>query len=39
VKEANIGIAMGLSHVAARNEVRALVSAIKLPPAKLRLVA
>jgi chromosome partitioning protein len=39
VKEANIGIAMGLSHVAARNEVRALVSAIKLPTAKLRLVA
>ncbi len=32
VKEANIGIAMGLSHIAARNEVRALVSAIKLPP-------
>src|SRR6516165_6151108 len=32
VKEANIGIAMGLSHVAARNEVRALISAIKLPP-------
>ena len=39
VKEANIGIAMGLSHVAARAEVRALVSAIKRPPAKLRLVA
>ncbi|WP_297491546.1 division plane positioning ATPase MipZ [Acidocella sp.] len=39
VKEANIGIAMGLSHVAARAEVRALISAIKLPPAKLRMVA
>lgn len=39
VKEANIGIAMGLSHVAARNEVRALISAIKLPQAKIRLVA
>jgi chromosome partitioning protein len=39
VKEANIGIAMGLSHVAARNEVRALISAIKLPQAKFRLVA
>lgn len=39
VKEANIGIALGLSHVAARNEVRALVAAIKLPPAQLRLVA
>jgi len=32
VKEANIGIAMGLSHIAARAEVRALISAIKLPP-------
>jgi chromosome partitioning protein len=39
VREANIGIAMGLSHIAARQEVRALVSAIKLPPVKLRLVA
>jgi chromosome partitioning protein len=39
VREANIGIAMGLSHIAARTEVRALVSAIKLPPAKLSLVA
>jgi chromosome partitioning protein len=39
VREANIGIALGLSHIAARTEVRALVSAIKLPPAKLRLVA
>ena len=33
VREANVGIAMGLSHIAARNEVRALISAIKLPPA------
>lgn len=32
VREANIGIALGLSHVAARNEVRALIGAIKLPP-------
>lgn len=39
VREANIGIAMGLSHIAARAEVRALVSALKLPPASLRLVA
>jgi chromosome partitioning protein len=39
VREANIGIALGLSHIAARTEVRALVSAIKLPPAALRLVA
>ena len=39
VKEANIGIAMGLSHVAARNEVRALIGAIKLPPARLGMVA
>ncbi len=34
VKEANVGIAMGLSHIAARNEVRALISAIKLPPVR-----
>ena len=36
VREANVGIAMGLSHIAARNEVRALISAIKLPPALQR---
>lgn len=34
VREANIGIALGLSHVAARNEVRALLAAIKLPPVR-----
>lgn len=39
VREANIGIAMGLSHVAARTEVRALVSAIKKPAPRLELVA
>ncbi|HQT47856.1 MAG TPA: division plane positioning ATPase MipZ [Acidocella sp.] len=39
VREANIGIALGLSHIAARTEVRALIGAIKLPPAKLRMVA
>jgi len=39
VREANIGIAMGLSHIAARAEVRALVAAIKLPKPALRLVA
>jgi chromosome partitioning protein len=39
VREANIGIAMGLSHVAARTEVRALISAIKKPAPKLQLVA
>jgi chromosome partitioning protein len=39
VREANIGIAMGLSHVAARAEVRALVSAIRRPAPKLQLVA
>jgi chromosome partitioning protein len=39
VREANIGIAMGLSHVAARAEVRALIGAIKKPPPRLRLVA
>lgn len=32
VKEANIGIALGLSHIAARNEVRSVIGAIKLPP-------
>lgn len=32
VKEANVGIPLGLSHVAARNEVRALIKAIRLPP-------
>ncbi len=31
VREANIGISLGLSHIAARNEVRALVSTLKLP--------
>jgi chromosome partitioning protein len=39
VREANIGIAMGLSHIAARAEVRALISAIKLPKPVLKLVA
>jgi chromosome partitioning protein len=39
VREANIGIALGLSHVAARTEVRALLSTIKKPAPKLELVA
>jgi chromosome partitioning protein len=39
VREANVGIALGLSHVAARTEVRALISAIKKPAPKLELVA
>jgi chromosome partitioning protein len=39
VREANIGIAMGLSHVAARAEVRALVGAIKKPAPRMELVA
>jgi chromosome partitioning protein len=39
VREANIGIAMGLSHVAARTEVRSLISAIRKPAPKLELVA
>jgi len=39
VREANIGIAMGMSHVAARAEVRALLSTIKKPAPKLQLVA
>jgi chromosome partitioning protein len=37
VREANIGIAMGLSHIAARAEVRALISAIKLPAPRFAL--
>jgi chromosome partitioning protein len=39
VREANIGIAMGMSHVAARAEVRALIGAIKKPAPRLELVA
>jgi chromosome partitioning protein len=39
VREANIGIALGLSHVAARTEVRALLSTIKKPAPRLELVA
>ncbi len=39
VREANIGIALGLSHVAARTEVRALLSTLKKPAPKLELVA
>jgi chromosome partitioning protein len=39
VREANIGIAMGMSHVAARAEVRALISAIRKPVPRLELVA
>jgi chromosome partitioning protein len=39
VREANVGISLGLSHIAARNEVRALVGAIKLPQPKMPLVA
>jgi chromosome partitioning protein len=37
VREANIGIPLGLSHIAARTEVRALISAIRLPKVTLRL--
>jgi chromosome partitioning protein len=39
VREANVGIALGLSHIAARNEVRALVGAINLPAPNMPLVA
>ncbi len=42
VKEAGIGISFGMSHVAARAEVRALVGAIRLParsPAEPSLVS
>ncbi len=39
VREANVGIALGMSHVAARAEVRALIGAIKKPAPRLELVA
>ena len=39
VREANVGIALGLSHIAARNEVRTLVGAINLPAPRMTLVA
>ena len=39
VREANVGIALGLSHIAASNEVRSLVGAIHLPTLKIPLVA
>ena len=39
VREANIGISLGMSHIAARAEVRALLSAIRMPPARLELTA
>jgi chromosome partitioning protein len=38
VKEAGLGIHLSMSHVAARAEVRALISAIRLPQARLELV-
>ena len=37
VREAGLGISLGMSHVAARAEVRALLSAIKMPPPRLEL--
>jgi chromosome partitioning protein len=37
VKEAGLGIQMGMSHVAARAEVRALIGAIRKPPPMLQL--
>lgn len=37
VKEAGLGIQMGMSHVAARAEVRALIGAIRKPPPVLQL--
>jgi chromosome partitioning protein len=37
VREAGLGIHMSMSHVAARAEVRALLGAIRLPPARLEL--
>jgi chromosome partitioning protein len=38
VREAGLGIQLSMSHVAARAEVRALIGAIRLPPARLELV-
>lgn len=37
VKEAGLGIQMGMSHVAARNEVRSLIGAIRKPAPRLEL--
>lgn len=39
VKEAGLGIHMGMSHVAARAEVRALIGAIRKPAPRLELTA
>ena len=37
VKQAGLGIQMGMSHVAARAEVRALIATIRKPPPQLEL--
>lgn len=39
VKEAGLGISMGMSHVAARAEVRSLIGAIRKPAPRLELTA
>ncbi|HUZ64461.1 MAG TPA: division plane positioning ATPase MipZ [Acetobacteraceae bacterium] len=39
LREAGLGISLGMSHVAARAEVRALIGAIRKPPPELRLTA
>lgn len=39
VKEAGLGMSLSMSHVAARAEVRGLISAIRKPPLSLRLEA
>ena len=39
LREAGLGISLGMSHVAARAEVRALIGAIRKPPPELRLSA
>lgn len=39
VKEAGLGISMGMSHVAARAEVRSLIGAIRKPPPRLELTS
>jgi chromosome partitioning protein len=37
VKEAGLGISLGMSHIAARNEVRSLIGAIRKPAPELQL--
>ena len=39
VRDAGVGISLGMSHIAARGEVRALLSAIRKPPPRLLLTS